>query len=327
MSEKKQPPMVTKTCKVCGDDFQVSKYRIKYKHTCSQTCRVKASAAGRSTGVTLVTRPCPECGAVFSVAKGLEKNKQYCTPACGRANKTRNQFRQDTRSCAACGTAFTVVQSSPQRTCSYKCAGIAKRKQQTRYCKTCEKPFQVHEKSVVRYCSLECGYQGQSTPRAPRTIKVCPTCDKPFKVLTSAAGSAKYCSRKCLNQSPSVLAARAAGQAGDKHPRYNPDRVTVTSASGKTYRRDPIERELARSAKRRSAKKQAVPGWFDKEVVDAIYAKAKRLTDLTGDAFHVDHIVPLTSDIVCGLHWSGNLQILPGTENLSKANRYWPDMP
>lgn len=41
----------------------------------------------------------------------------------------------------------------------------------------------------------------------------------------------------------------------------------------------------------------------------------------------VDHIVPLTSDLGCGLHWEGNLQVIPAAANLAKKNFWWPDMP
>lgn len=78
----------------------------------------------------------------------------------------------------------------------------------------------------------------------------------------------------------------------------------------------------ARAAKRRFAIRQAVPAWADLDAITLIYQEAQQ-----GDGLHVDHIVPLQSDLVCGLHVHHNLQVVTASENLSKSNRFWPDMP
>lgn len=78
----------------------------------------------------------------------------------------------------------------------------------------------------------------------------------------------------------------------------------------------------AKAAKRRSMLRNAVPLWADFEEIASIYAEAQKTPGL-----HVDHIVPLVSEIVCGLHCEANLRITSALENLSKGNRHWPDMP
>lgn len=76
-----------------------------------------------------------------------------------------------------------------------------------------------------------------------------------------------------------------------------------------------------RSNEYRARKIKAVPRWFESELVAKVYEKARF------NSMHVDHIVPLKSNLVCGLHCWHNLQLIDSSHNASKGNRYWPDMP
>jgi hypothetical protein len=70
-----------------------------------------------------------------------------------------------------------------------------------------------------------------------------------------------------------------------------------------------------------------MPLWADPHAIEEIYAEARRLQRETGIPHHVDHIVPLRSVLVCGLHWEGNLAVVEKTVNLRKSNKHWPEMP
>lgn len=78
----------------------------------------------------------------------------------------------------------------------------------------------------------------------------------------------------------------------------------------------------ARSRKYQAAKLQRTPPWADMSAIVDFYVEAKRLEELTGIQFHVDHIVPLQGELVSGLHVPANLQLLPAHENLSKSNSF-----
>lgn len=85
-------------------------------------------------------------------------------------------------------------------------------------------------------------------------------------------------------------------------------------------------------AKRKAAKLQAIPTWslideFNQFVIEETYHLAKLRTETTGIKYHVDHIVPLRSKLVCGLHIWNNFQVIPAIDNIKKGNRVWPDMP
>lgn len=87
------------------------------------------------------------------------------------------------------------------------------------------------------------------------------------------------------------------------------------------------EKATATTAWRRARLKQATPCWSDRDAILAIYRGAKWLATVTGMKYHVDHIVPLVNDIVCGLHVPANLQVMYFLDNHSKSNKAWPDMP
>lgn len=95
----------------------------------------------------------------------------------------------------------------------------------------------------------------------------------------------------------------------------------------KEYAKRNPERYAFIAARRRARKIKATPEWADAEKILSIYQESKKISSDTGVNHHVDHIVPLISRLVCGLHCANNLQIITASENQSKNNRYWPDMP
>ena len=80
-------------------------------------------------------------------------------------------------------------------------------------------------------------------------------------------------------------------------------------------------------ASRSILKTQAQPAWVDqphRSRINAIYALTQQLQELTGSVYHVDHIVPLHSTEVCGLHVWWNLQPLPEKTNIIKNDVFDP---
>ncbi len=83
----------------------------------------------------------------------------------------------------------------------------------------------------------------------------------------------------------------------------------------------------ARCAAYRASKLNATPVWLTEEQEDDIksmYLLAKKFEKLCNIKYHVDHIVPLQGENVCGLHVPWNLQLLPASVNISKSNKYDP---
>ena len=72
----------------------------------------------------------------------------------------------------------------------------------------------------------------------------------------------------------------------------------------------------------------AMPEWANKKHIQDMYDAVAILNESCGrtkpgnTAFHVDHIIPLRHEDVCGLHVHNNLQIVPAEYNLKKGNKF-----
>jgi len=98
-----------------------------------------------------------------------------------------------------------------------------------------------------------------------------------------------------------------------KWEKNNPQRIRQSKQKYRTLNKDKRNAWLA---KYRATKLRATPPWFEQELVEKVYKKAKEW------GFAVDHVVPLRGKNVCGLHCWANLQLLDPLLNSSKGNSY-----
>ena len=99
-------------------------------------------------------------------------------------------------------------------------------------------------------------------------------------------------------------------QSSQKWKANNKDRVSIYNAMKRPERDQRL--------------KNATPKWLDMEAVALKYKKRDYLSQVIGIKHHVDHIIPLQGENVCGLHVAWNLQIITAEENLSKNNKLPP---
>lgn len=80
-----------------------------------------------------------------------------------------------------------------------------------------------------------------------------------------------------------------------------------------------------KTARYRSKKNLATPVWISDDqilAIKSIYKKAVELEKLDGVKRGVDHIHPINSKYICGMHLPNNLQILTASQNSIKYNKF-----
>ena len=184
--------------------------------------------------------------------------------------------------------------------------------QKIKNCKICNKKFEDNTFNFIKlYCSKNC--KKIRNLKAKRLLpdqikKKCKICNNIF-VDTSWRKHKKYCSVKCRN----------------KFKMNNPARKLFNKRYVESGRKSLINKKYSatekgkknknhNSALRHARKLRAVPKWANLEKIKEIYKNRKK-------GFHVDHIIPLKGENVCGFHVENNLQYLTAKENILKSNK------
>lgn len=113
------------------------------------------------------------------------------------------------------------------------------------------------------------------------------------------------------NQKRSVIKRKAAGK-------------DVNKPSREYSKRNPQYKRFY-AAQRRKYARVATPSWLSEDQkadMKAVYDLRDKFSSLCGVDYHVDHIIPLRGDNVCGLNVPWNLQLLEAKLNMAKGNTY-----
>jgi len=98
--------------------------------------------------------------------------------------------------------------------------------------------------------------------------------------------------------------------------------IETRKSVSKAWKQKNADKVRVDTAVRRRRVRVAKPTGIGYDALKPFYEKAQTLTANTGVLHHVDHIVPLKGENICGLHVPWNLQIMTAKENLSKSNKW-----
>lgn len=198
----------------------------------------------------------------------------------------------------------------------------AKRKPESWVNKTCHvckvgfarRKYRPETKSGRYFCSNRC----EGISRKKRVALICEACGVSCEKTKTHIYKHVYCSVECHNKGKTgrPLGNGKWAQLGRKEymRQYLKPYLKEWGKKNRAKKNDS-------TAKWRARKKQATPAWANQSIILFYYEIATMITRETGMKVHVDHIIPLTSDVVCGLHCEQNLQLMSAGDNIRKSNK------
>ena len=103
---------------------------------------------------------------------------------------------------------------------------------------------------------------------------------------------------------------------------YKANNRAKLNALRNQHAKEKPEMAARHAAKRRAVCSAATPAWGDNFFLEEAYLLAKKREVVCGGKWHVDHIVPLISKQVCGLHVYTNIQVIRAEINRAKGNKH-----
>jgi len=111
----------------------------------------------------------------------------------------------------------------------------------------------------------------------------------------------------------------------------NPERIKEIhreskrrTGSTRIWKSENKHKVNAYASKRRACERNATPSWLseiDEFIVEEIFLQREDISSATGIKHEVDHVIPLVSEEVCGLHVWWNMRVITEFENRSKGNK------
>lgn len=172
--------------------------------------------------------------------------------------------------------------------------------------------------AIYYYTGRPCKY-GHLSPRFTAN-RACVICDTIVKRLATPERKRR---RRALQNEYDQKRKLRKRQAAKKYYQSRKEIISLRQQANPNFCRA----RRAASRQYRSALRKGMV-WRDQidiqNRIDHIYEEAKRLRR-EGHDMVVDHIIPISNDLVCGLHVPWNMQILTRVENSKKNNRFNPD--
>lgn len=145
---------------------------------------------------------------------------------------------------------------------------------------------------------------------------------KPTKLTPEQKQRANEASKKWRSKNKELARSRAKEYTKNWRAKLTPEQKQNIQEYHKQYikqhRKNNKDKYNSYTAKYRAAVHDQSPELTESQNqwMQAIYKRAKLLSEITGIQYHVDHIWPISKG---GLHVPWNLQVIPATDNIKKG--------